>query len=53
MDALEAIFTRRSTRRMKAELPPREMIERVIEAGRAAPQRWKQSDDAFHRHHKT
>ena len=37
MEALEAIFTRRSTRRMKAELPPREMIERVIEAGRAAP----------------
>ena len=37
MEALEAIFTRRSTRRMKAELPPRELIERVIEAGRAAP----------------
>ena len=37
MDALEAIFTRRSTRRMKPELPPRELIERVIEAGRAAP----------------
>lgn len=37
MDAMEVIFTRRSTRRMKPELPPREMIERVIEAGRAAP----------------
>ena len=37
MDALEAIFTRRSTRRMKPELPRRELIERVIEAGRAAP----------------
>ena len=37
MDAMEAIFTRRSTRRMKPVLPPREMIERVIEAGRAAP----------------
>lgn len=37
MDALEAIMTRRSTRRMKPNLPPRELIERVIEAGRAAP----------------
>ena len=37
MEALEAIFTRRSTRRMKPELPPKELIERVIEAGRAAP----------------
>ena len=37
MDALEAIMTRRSTRRMKTKLPPREMIEQVIEAGRAAP----------------
>lgn len=37
MDAMEAILTRRSTRRMKPELPPREMIEQVIEAGRAAP----------------
>ena len=36
-NALEAIFTRRSTRRMKPDLPPRELIERVIEAGRAAP----------------
>ena len=37
MDALQAIFTRRSTRKMKDELPPRELIEQVIEAGRAAP----------------
>ncbi len=37
MDAMGAIFTRRSTRGMKPELPPREMIQRVIEAGRAAP----------------
>ena len=37
MDALEAIFTRRSTRRMKAELPPPELIQNIIEAGRAAP----------------
>ena len=37
MDAMEAIMTRRSTRRMKGELPPKEMIEQVIEAGRAAP----------------
>ncbi|MBQ8087251.1 MAG: nitroreductase [Clostridia bacterium] len=37
MDAMEAILTRRSTRRMKPDLPPREMIERVIEAGRTAP----------------
>ena len=37
MDAMEAIMTRRSTRRMKDELPPKEMIEKVIEAGRAAP----------------
>ena len=37
MEALEAIFTRRSTRRMKPDLPPRELIGQVIEAGRAAP----------------
>ena len=37
MDALEAIFTRRSTRKMKSELPPKEMIEKIIEAGRYAP----------------
>lgn len=37
MDALEAIFTRRSTRKMKPEFPQRELIEKVVEAGRAAP----------------
>ena len=37
MDTMEAIFTRRSTRRMKPDLPPRALIEQVIEAGRAAP----------------
>ena len=37
MDAMEAILTRRSTRRMKPDLPSRELIEKVIEAGRAAP----------------
>ena len=37
MDALEAIFTRRSTRKMKPDLPPKELIEKVIEAGRTAP----------------
>ena len=31
MDTMEAIMTRRSTRRMKDELPPKEMIEQVIE----------------------
>lgn len=37
MDALEAIKTRRSTRKYKEEMPPRELIEQVIEAGRYAP----------------
>ena len=37
MDALEAIRTRRSTREMKPDMPARETIEKVIEAGRAAP----------------
>ena len=37
MDALEAILTRRSTRRMKPVLPPKETVMKVIEAGRAAP----------------
>ena len=37
MDALEAILTRRSTRRLKSELPKKELIEQVIEAGRCAP----------------
>ena len=33
MDALQAIFTRRSTRLMKPEIPEKELIEKVIEAG--------------------
>lgn len=37
MEALEAILTRRSTRKFKNEIPSREMIEKVIEAGRYAP----------------
>lgn len=37
MDAMEAIMTRRSTRRMKPDLPPKALIEQVVEAGRAAP----------------
>ena len=37
MDALDAIMTRRSTRKMKPKLPPREMILQVLAAGRAAP----------------
>ena len=37
MDAMEAIFTRRSTRKMKEDALPRALIENVVEAGRAAP----------------
>ncbi|MBQ6514099.1 MAG: nitroreductase family protein [Clostridia bacterium] len=37
MDAFAAIHTRRSTRRMKPDLPDRKLIEQVIEAGRRAP----------------
>ncbi len=37
MDTFEAILTRRSTRRYKENLPDREIIEKVIEAGRYAP----------------
>ena len=37
MDAMEAIFTRRSTRKMQPGLPPMEKIRQVVEAGRAAP----------------
>ena len=37
MEAIEAILTRRSTRRMKPDMPPMELIKRVVEAGRAAP----------------
>ena len=37
MDAMEAVMTRRSTRKMKPDLPSRDLIEKIIEAGRAAP----------------
>ncbi len=37
MEAFEAILTRHSVRRLKAEAPERELIEKVIEAGRSAP----------------
>ena len=37
MDALEAILTRRSTRKYADEIPSKELIEKVIEAGRYAP----------------
>lgn len=37
MNAMEAILTRRSTRKMEPVLPPRELIEQVIRAGRTAP----------------
>ncbi|MBR2810801.1 MAG: nitroreductase family protein [Solobacterium sp.] len=37
MEAMEAILTRRSTRRMKPEVPERELLEKVIAAGRHAP----------------
>ena len=37
MNAMEAIMTRRSTRKMSPEMPPLELIRQVVEAGRAAP----------------
>ena len=37
MDAIEAILTRRSTRRFSDKIPERDLIEKVIEAGRFAP----------------
>ena len=37
MNAMEAILTRRSTRKMKPELPSRVLIEAILEAGRSAP----------------
>ena len=37
MDTFEAIFTRRSTRKLSPELPPRELIEQILRAGRYAP----------------
>ncbi|MBE5863264.1 MAG: nitroreductase family protein [Lachnospiraceae bacterium] len=37
MDALEAILSRRSTRRYASVMPEKALIEKVIEAGRYAP----------------
>ena len=37
MDAIEAILTRRSTRKFSDEIPERDLIEKIIEAGRFAP----------------
>lgn len=37
METLEAIITRRSTRRYSEEIPERTQVEKVIEAGRYAP----------------
>ena len=37
MDALEAIFTRRSTRNFRPDMVDPEKIEKIIEAGRRAP----------------
>ena len=37
MEALEAILTRRSTRKYKDDIPDRKLIEKVIEAGRYGP----------------
>ena len=37
MEAMEAILTRRSTRKMKPEAPSKEVLKIVIEAGRTAP----------------
>ncbi len=37
MEAIEAIMTRRSTRKMSDRVPPDEVIRKVIDAGRCAP----------------
>ncbi len=37
MEAIEAIMTRRSTRKYKSEMPGKDLSGRVIEAGRYAP----------------
>ena len=37
MDAYQAILSRRSTRRYSDRIPERELVEKVIEAGRHAP----------------
>ena len=37
MESIEAILTRRSTRKFSTELPERGLIEKILEAGRYAP----------------
>lgn len=37
MEALEALLTRRSTRKYTDEMPAKDLIEKVLEAGRYAP----------------
>ena len=37
MEALEAVFTRRSTRHLKKDPLPHELINKILEAGRKAP----------------
>ena len=37
MESIEAILTRRSTRKYSDKIPDRDLIEKVIEAGRYAP----------------
>ena len=37
MEALDAIFSRRSTRKYKDDIPDRKLIGKIIEAGRYAP----------------
>ena len=37
MEAIEAVLTRRSTRRYSGEMPQKNLVEKVIEAGKYAP----------------
>lgn len=37
MDTLEAIFTRRSTRKLRKDPVPHGLVEKILEAGRVAP----------------
>ena len=37
MEAFEAILTRRSTRKMKPDMPEQALIEKIVDAGRHAP----------------
>lgn len=51
MDAIEAIMTRRSTRKFTAEPVREEDLKIIIDAGRAAPCGGEQSVLPFHRNH--